>query len=193
MLFALSHALLPGYLRSGTTTEERERPLDGDAIIAHPTTGYTLAITIRASPEQVWPWVVQMGQGRGGFYTHTWVENLLGADIQNADRIMPALLDLAIGDTVRLTPNPYLGSPGQFMLVAELVPPQVLVYEQVLPTGGRTSWALVLREVGDGTTRLLSRRRGTRPSFFDRLMQPGYVFMDRGVLRGIRERTEEAW
>ena len=55
MLFALSHALLPGYLRSGTTTEERERPLDGDAIIAHPTTGYTLAITIRASPEQVWP------------------------------------------------------------------------------------------------------------------------------------------
>jgi hypothetical protein len=192
LLIVLSHALLPWYVRSGATPQERERTLDGDGIIAHPTTGYTLAITIQAPPETVWPWIVQMGQGRSGFYTHTWVENLLGADIHNADSILPAFQDLAVGDTVRLTPNPYMGRHGQFMLVAEVARPRALVFEQLLPSGGRASWALALLENGDGGTRLITRRRGTRPSAFDRLMEPGYVFMDRGVLRGIRARAEEA-
>jgi hypothetical protein len=66
-----------------------------------------------------------MGQGRGGFYTHAWIENLLGADFHNADRTVPGLQRLAVGDTVRLTPDPYLGHPGQFMTVAKIEPQRI--------------------------------------------------------------------
>jgi hypothetical protein len=189
LLIGLPQLFLPWYVHLGATADERHMALPGDSIVAHPTTGYTLAITIETPAESVWPWIAQMGQGRGGFYTHTWIENLLGADIQNADSVNSSLQNLAAGDTVRLTPNPYLGRPGQFMLVAEFKRPHALVFEQRLPSGGTASWALILLEDDDGTTRLITRRRGSRPSLFDRVMEPGYVLMDRGVLRGIRERA----
>ena len=80
-----AHALFPG-THVGEREDERGAPLPGDDIVPHPKTGYTMAITIRAAPSDIWPWLVQMGQGRGGFYTHEWVENLLSADIHNADR-----------------------------------------------------------------------------------------------------------
>jgi hypothetical protein len=166
--------------------------LAGDSIVPDATTGYTLAITIHPTPEDVWPWLAQMGQGRGGSYTHTWVENLLGADIHNAADIIASMQDLCVGDTIRLTPNPYLGAPGQFMLVAVADPPRTLVFRQRLPSGGVASWAFFLPESEEGGTRLIMRRRGNHPSLFDLLMEPGYVFMDRGVLRGIRDRAEPA-
>ena len=189
---AAPYLLLPWYVRRGARTSERDAPLPGDDIVAEARTGYTLAITIRATPSAVWPWLVQMGQGRGGFYTHEWVERLLRAGIRNADGIVPALQRLAVGDTIRLTPDPYLGRPGQFMTVAEVRPERALVLRQTLPNGTTATWALVLRPEGHRGTRLLSRRRGTRASRFDRAMAPGYVFMDRGVLRGIRARAEAA-
>jgi hypothetical protein len=183
------HVILGWYTRWGTQYDERGAPLPGDEIVTDPETGYTLATTIPAAPTAIWPWLVQMGQDRGGFYTHEWIENLLGADIHNADRIVPALQRLAVGDTIRLTPDPYLGRPGQIMTVAGIEPQRALVFRQTLPNGAPATWALVLRPQGEGTTRLLSRRRGGRPSLFDRVMWPGYVFMDRGVLRGIRRRA----
>jgi hypothetical protein len=68
-------------------------------------------------------WLVQMGQGRGGFYTHEWVENLLGADIRSANCVVPEWERLEVGAQVRLTPDRYLGQPGQFMTtVAEIQP-----------------------------------------------------------------------
>jgi len=187
---AAPHLLLPWYVRRAVRGDERDASLPGDDIVADARTGYTLAITIRATPSAVWPWLVQMGQGRGGFYTHEWVERLLRAGIRNVDRIVPALQRLAVGDTIRLTPDPYLGRRGQFMTVAEVRPEHALVLRQTLPNGTTGTWALVLRAEGHRDTRLLSRRRGTRASLFDRAMAPGYVLMDRGVLRGIRARAE---
>lgn len=189
-LITAPYLLLPWYTRWGTRAEERREPLVGDGIVPCPRNGYTLGITIRAAPAEVWPWLVQMGQGRGGFYTHEWVENLLGADIHNADRIVPELQDLAVGEKVRLTPDPYLGLPGQTMNVAEVRPQRSLVYRQTLPSGGTGTWAFELRPQGPGGTRLLMRRRGSLPSLFDRVLVPGYVLMDRGVLRGLRRRAE---
>jgi hypothetical protein len=186
------HVIREWYTRWGTDDEERRVRLPGDEIVARPQTDYTLAMTIQAPPSAIWPWLVQMGQGRGGFYTHEWVENLLGADIHNADRIVPAQQRLAVGDTVRLTPDPYLGHPGQFMTVAEIEPQRTLVFSQTLPNGAPATWTLVLRPQDERTTRLLSRRRGGQPSVFDRVMRPGYVFMDRGVLHGIRRRVAKA-
>jgi hypothetical protein len=66
-----------------------------------------------------------------------------------------------------------------------------LVLQQMLPSGGVSSWAYVLYVTHTDSTRLLFRRRGNRPSLFDRLMKPGYYFMDMGMLAGIKERVEQ--
>ena len=65
-----------------------------------PTAGIvsTRAITIDAPPAAVWPWLVQMGSGRGGAYTYDWIENLFGLDMHSADEILPQFQDLEVGD-----------------------------------------------------------------------------------------------
>jgi hypothetical protein len=131
-----------------------------------------------------------MGQGRAGFYTHEWVENLLGADIHNVDRVVPAWLQLEVGDRIRLTPDPYFGQPGQFMTVAEIQPERALVFPQTLPNGSPASWTFLLVPENNETTRVVMRRRGGTPTLFDRVMAPGYAFMDRGMLLGLRRRVE---
>jgi hypothetical protein len=74
----------------------------------------TNAVSVAAPPQRVWPWLAQIGRGRAGFYTCTWFENLIGADIQNLDRIDPALQNLAVGHRIWLTPERYLAAcPGR--------------------------------------------------------------------------------
>jgi hypothetical protein len=190
ILSGAAYLTAPWYARWGTRDDECRALLPGDEIVPNPQTSYTLATTIEAAPSVIWPWLVQMGQGRAGFYTHEWVENLLGADIHNADRIVPGLQHLAVGETIRLTPELHLGQRGQFMMVAEIQPRGALVFMQTLPNGTTASWALVLRSQNGHMSRLLSRRRGGKPSLFDRVMKPGYMFMDRGMLAGVRRRAE---
>jgi hypothetical protein len=185
-----AYGAYPWFCRRGTTREEAAAVLPGDALVPHPETGYTLATTIAATPESVWPWLLQLGQGRGGFYTYEWVEHLLGAGIQNVDRIVPELQQLAVGDPIRLTPDPYFGQPGQLLTVAELEAPRALLLRQRMPNGSLGTWAFLLRDPTAGRTRLLFRRRAGPPSWFDRLALPGYYFMDRGMLAGIKRRAE---
>ena len=79
--------------------------------------------------------LLQIGQGRGGFYTYEWVETLLGADIHNADRIVSEWQQLAVGDRIRLTPDPYFGKPSQFLTVVDIQSARSLVLIQTLPNG----------------------------------------------------------
>jgi hypothetical protein len=189
-LIALPYVLLPWYARCTAPAGLCRGAMPGDTIVPQPRTGYTLATTIRASPDRVWPWLVQMGQGRAGFYTHAAIENAIGADIHNADSIIPELQQLVLRDTVWLTPRRYMGGPGQFVIVVEIEPARALVFRQRTPNGSIGTWAFILHPVDDDTTRLLFRRRAEEASLFDRVMRPGYVFMDRGMLRGIRTRAE---
>ena len=87
--------------RWGATTAELQRPLPGDDLVPHSRAGYTQAITIRAPVAAVWPWLVQIGQGRGGFYSYEGLENLVGCDIHNAERVLPEFQILASGDLLR--------------------------------------------------------------------------------------------
>ena len=89
------------YNRWGATDEELTRPMPGDDLVKAPKLGYTRAITIEAPPEQVWPWLAQIGQGRGGFYSFDGLENLIGCDIHSTDQILPDHQHLAAGDVVR--------------------------------------------------------------------------------------------
>jgi len=197
---ALSLASRRWHRTWGATSTEVSEPLPGDALIPNADLQTTRAIEIAASPAEVWPWLVQMGQGRGGLYTYEWIENLLGAQIHNLDRIHPDLQKLQPGDHVRLTPELYLGRiPGQFYRVEDVRQESALTLLQELPTGGLNSWSFVLRADEDGRTRLVVRGRSSTPRsprerFFRwielLLLEPGYFVMERGMLRGIRSRAD---
>ena len=79
----------PRHLRWGASAQERDASLPGDDLIVSPDLTATRAITVRASAGQVWPWIAQLGQGRGGFYSYDFLENLAGCDIHSADRVVP--------------------------------------------------------------------------------------------------------
>jgi len=105
--------------RSSASRDERTIELPGDGIVQNSIYGYTLAKTIKAPSSKIWPWLAQMGQGRGGFYTHEWIENIIGVDIHNADSIIPKFQSIAEGDSIRLTPDPYFELPGQYLVAAD--------------------------------------------------------------------------
>jgi hypothetical protein len=157
----------------------------------------TYAISIAAPPQKVWPWLVQIGRGRGGFYTYTTIERLLGADITNLDRIDPTLQNLVPGDRIWMTPERYLGRlPGQFWSVRDVLPRQALVLERKPPESPQHAiWSLLLEPSADGTTRLVDRHRsepraGLAGSLSDAFWLVGTLLMERGMLRGIKARAE---
>jgi len=93
----------PWLLRWGATGEEASTPLPGDDLVQAAYTT-TRAITVCASAESIWPWLAQLGPGRAGFYTYDRLEQIVGAAIRSADRVMPELQQLAVGDAVLLSP-----------------------------------------------------------------------------------------
>lgn len=187
----------------GATPEEAEATMSGDEIVGRARYQATHAVTIEAPVEQVWPWLVQMGQGRGGLYSYDRVENLLGLDIHSADHIVPELQDLAVGDVIRMVPEGT--EPDLHFLVAYLEPPHLLVlssegsrrdaYAADLPFA---TWAFHLREVDESTTRLVVRFRSDfRPTPSGWItnkyaLEPVHFVMERKMLLGIKERAERA-
>jgi hypothetical protein len=182
----------PRHLRWGTTDQDSDEPLPGDDLIQNPNLVATRAITVRAPADQVWPWIAQLGQGRGGFYSYDILENLVGCDIHSADRIVPEWQDVGVGDEVKLHPEVALA-------VAALEPGRSLVLRGGVPMGNTPppydfTWAFVLRERPDRTTRLLVRERYayTRrwaPLVVEPVEAVSFV-MSQKMLRGIRDRAE---
>ena len=181
-------------LRWGASTQECDASLPGDDLIVSPDLTATRAITVRASAGQVWPWIAQLGQGRGGFYSYDFLENLAGCDIHSADRVVPRWQDITIGDTVKLAPAVGLD-------VAALEEGRSLVLRGGVPMGNASppydfTWAWVLRDEPDGTSRLLVRERYayTRPwaRFIVEPAETVSFVMTQKMLRGIRDRAEQA-
>ncbi len=92
------------YDRWGATPVEVAGAMPGDELVPDPKITATRAITIGAPPEEVWAWLVQIGQGRGGLYSFDALGNLLGCDIHSASRIIPELQELHVGDLILLAP-----------------------------------------------------------------------------------------
>jgi hypothetical protein len=140
----------------------------------------TRAVTVNAPPEAVWPWIVQMGQGRGGLYSYEFLENLVGCDLHNADRIHPEWQDLQAGDYVRFIPEGYMGMAEiPRWTVREIRPNQALVLE---PWG-----TYALQPQGQNATRLIIRSHA--PDALSSV-EPFNFIMGRRTLLGIQERVE---
>jgi hypothetical protein len=175
------------YLTWGATSGEVTTRMPGDELLAEPVLQSTRAISIGAPPGAVWPWLVQLGSGRGGAYTYDWIENLFGLDMHSADEILPQFQHLAVGDVLPLGKN----GPGMRVEICE--PRRALAFRSV---DGAWVWSFSLRPEGTGT-RLVSRNRITpaHPSRTGRVvnrlvMEPGSLIMERRMLLGIKERAE---
>jgi|SRR5579864_726725 len=197
---AAAYALLeyPPCASLGATCDEREAALPGDELIPDGLQS-TRVITIQAAPAAIWPWLVQMGQNRGGFYSHDWLERLFGAEIRNANRIHAEWQTLSVGDTIWPYPERKLRAMAKGSSdiggwrVASIDVERSLV---VRSNAGRWTWALVLRPTDGGGTRLFARTRFAKPEHalsraLDALFgQPAHLVMELGVLRGIKSRAE---
>jgi hypothetical protein len=191
---AVAYILLarPRHLRWGLIDQERDESLPGDGLIAEPGLSATRAITIRASADEVWPWIAQLGQGRGGFYSYDFLENLAGCRIHSANRIGSEWQDVAVGDEVRL--HPEIG-----LEVSSVEHGRSLVLRGGVPMGNVAppydfTWAFVLHEQPDETTRLLVRERyGYTRWWAPLIVEPAEAvsfLMSQKMLRGIRDRAQ---
>jgi hypothetical protein len=171
----------------GAQPDEVSRELPGDGLLPAADIVSTRAVTIDAPPAAIWPWLVQMGSGRGGAYTYDWIENLFGLGMHSADRILPQFQDLKAGDEFRLGPN------RPMMRIEVLDPERVLAMRFA---DGNWVWIFALFPAG-ASTRLLSRNRIAAPGaaaltrLFNLLvMEPGSLVMERKMLLGIKNRAE---
>ncbi len=176
--------LRPWHLHWGATAEEASGEVAGDELMSAADIVATRVVEIGAPPSAIWPWLVQMGPGRGGAYTYDWIERRLGIDIRNTDRVIPELQHLKVGDEIPM--------PGYTMRVEQLDPGQAMV---VRSSNHAWVWSFELRPAGE-RTRLISRNRFDTSALplKDKLaypvIEPGSWVMERKMLLTIKQRAE---
>jgi hypothetical protein len=181
-----SVVLLRGWQRMwDATPEETARPLPLDDEVSEPTYVTNRAITVSAQPEDLWPWIAQMGElPRGGFYSYVSVERLLGLKVRNAARILPGFKSPKPGEAI---------DRAGTMLVKAIEPNRVLVLGPLPSADLAVTWAIALFPSGDGPTRILSRcrarlPRGPRGFLMSLVLDPGQFLMERKMLLELRRR-----
>ncbi len=177
----------------GATPEEIAMALPGDDLVKEADRTSTRSVSIDAPPEQVWPWLLQLGHQRGGFYSYDFLENLVGLGIHSAEQIEDRWQDLQVGDRINL-------AEGMGLDVTILDPARALVLQggelpEEMPTPDFDfTWAFILNPAPDGSTRLVVRERY---AFDSVLVSPVITaamwisaLMTSKMLRGIKERAE---
>ena len=202
LLILLNATLRPWYMNWGSTDTETHRLYPGDELAPNVLSVATRAITIKAPTAEVWPWIVQIGEDRAGFYSYTWLENLFLADMHNAQRINSEWQSRQVGDTVWLArKDRYHGTartlvamyqPGHAMVLVS--PPD---YEKLVRSGPPIDgvWTFILEPDGEYFSRLIMRSRGGAPGLlkgaFDCfIFDPAHFIMERGMMLGIKRRAE---
>ena len=169
----------PWQRRWGATHEESRRAMPGDDLLRPDAPSTTRAITIDAAPEQVFPWLRQIGYGRGGWYSYDWIDN---DGEPSVERLVPDLW-LEIGDRIEMMPG--------FGPIVRAIEPGA----SIVSAGESDSWCLLVEPTGDGRTRLISRWRQDWPrSLATRVWiavaDPGAFIMERKMLLRIRDLAE---
>jgi hypothetical protein len=185
LLSAYLYVVRPRQLTWGATDEEVERPMPGDEIVERPGFNATRAVTIGAQPEEVWPWIVQIGYGRAGWYTYDWIDNL---GHPSADSIVPELQRLEVGDLIPIF-------DGYGFVVSAMEPDRWMLWEDQQRERG-TSWLWMLDPADGDRTRLITRVRmrhdwRSPKILFSLLIDlADNTVMMRKCMLGIKERAE---
>jgi hypothetical protein len=200
----------PWHLRWGASDAEAQGHFPGDDLIPGAKLQSTRAISIHAQPEAVWPWLVQVGYHRAGWYSYDRLEKLAGAgdfaEGRSAMRILPEFQHLEKGGEIPL-------APGSDYSVVDLVPNQLLAMRaRIFIHNGQTvdftdpdfgdafdtSWVFRLTPLANERTRLAVRFRANfaptpvNRAFAYGALEPAVFVMEQKMLRGIRDRAEIA-
>ena len=180
--------------RWNATADEVKESLPGDEIVKAPTWTYTHAIRILAPRAAVWPWLVQIGQGRGGFFSYEVLENLAGCDIHNVLELRSELQLLHAGEKVRMHakgfgPSVSVVDPGRALVLGDAPD----------GNGSQATWGFHLHQTEDGVTRLIERGRYAvgkgmlaKLGFGPYLIDPVGFVMSRKMLKTIKRLAEAA-
>jgi hypothetical protein len=168
-LKAYAFLIRPWHLKWGATQAELEEPLPGDDVVPNPKHEATHAVTINAPVVDVWPWLVQIGQNKGGFYSYSALENLVGCGIHNADRIVPEWQSLRAGDVLWLHPKapplPVLVvEPGRAIVIGGVAEQQV---DDLSKNSRAGTWAFVRRNWTPALRGCLFEYDGTEAGLLD--------------------------
>jgi hypothetical protein len=185
----------PWYLRWGATDAEIRRPMPLDELVSAPKLNSTMAITIKAPPEETWPWLAQIGDPpRAGYYSYTWIERMVGMKITNADELLPEFQTLHVGQALDKggTMVVQLVEPGRHLVLG---PPESV-------DSIKCTWVFGLYPIDDSKTRLVTRvradwsyRRMLKETPFYAwplylAIEPGAFIMERKMLLEIKRRAE---
>ena len=183
-LFCYLFIIRPWQLRWGATDDEVSATMPGDAVILRPTFNATRAVMINAPPESIWPWILQIGHKRAGWYSYDWIDNL---GKPSAREILPEFQQIEIGSLIPISPNDKLG-----FRVKDYKPMEWILWWY---NKGDTTWCWGLYPIDEHNTRLITRVR-VRYKLFS-LLLPFYILLDIGdimmmrkCLLGIKERAE---
>ena len=154
----------PWQRRWGASDDEVAAEMPGDEVVRDANFSSTRALTIAAPPEAVWPWIVQLGQGRGGFYSYDFLENLASLGIHSSNRILPEFQELKVGDTIPLEPS---GSgykvarvdPGRVLLLTAQGDEDTTMGKVFRDMGIASTWVFQLIPQPENRTRLVVRWR----------------------------------
>ncbi len=205
-------AFLTPFLRArrnrwGLSQAEADRAYPADKFVINPRWGFTHGIHIAAPADAVWPWVVQIGQDKGGFYSYELLENLVGCQMVNADRIVPEWQELHVGDTFKVHPEAgiqiVLVEPGRSFaaqMAMNLDTEEIFDPAQGLPEKYMNlCWLFYVEPLEDGSSRFISHWQVEyTPSLKSYLMfgplivEPVAFTMDRKMLLGVKQRVETA-
>jgi len=174
--------------RWGATPRDLARVMAGDGLVIDPTYSGTMSVIVNAPPEDIWPWLVQIGYQRGGLYSYDWLDRLFGyLDGPSATRILPEFQHLAVGDRIPL-------GRGPNWPVAAIEPNRALVLDMRNMGGFDWVWQFGLYPVDEKRTRLVSRSRVHARSVWARLgtyaIEPAGFLMTRRMLIGMKQRAE---
>ena len=174
--------------RWGATPSDRVRVMAGDSLLVGPTYSGTMAVSVNAPPEDIWPWLVQIGYQRGGLYSYDWLDRLFGyLDRPSATRILPEFQALAVGDEIPL-------GRGPSWPVAIVEPRRALVLDMRNMGGFDWVWQFGLYKIDEKRTRLVSRSRVRTSTVWARLftyaIEPAGFLMTRRMLLGVKKRAE---
>jgi hypothetical protein len=174
--------------RWGATPSDLERVMAGDGLLTDATFSYTIVVNVNAPPEDIWPWLVQLGYHRGGLYSYDWLDRLFGyLDRPSATSILPEFQHLAVGDEIPL-------GRGPNWPVAVVEPRRALVLDMRNMSGFDWVWQFGLYTFDEKRTRLVSRSRVRTKTVWPRLftyaIEPAGFLMTRRMLLGLKARAE---
>jgi hypothetical protein len=195
LLFIFYRFLLLPYIVSwGATQQEYSKQLYGDELIEHKNYKNTLAVAVHAPPSKVWPWIAQMGLHKGGFYSYTFLENLFGCQLKNANTIQTQWQNVQVGDFEPVCKSQE-GKPNAGWRIAVVKEREALVWQGL--NGAEWMMGVYIDSIDANTSRLITRQQFVYPKkwtvdwWLEKLwFEWAHCIMQHGMINGIKTRAE---